>query len=111
MGIDLENIGRFQTLTFEKNGDFYRKIFTPQEIKYCLKFANPYPHFAARFCAKEAFIKASGKKIGLKKIEIILTDKAPRIKIHRNSGKKFRRKIHLSISHTKTHAFAAVVIA
>lgn len=111
IGIDLENIERFRELVFEKNGDFYRKIFTRNEINYCLKFANPYPHFTARFCAKEAFIKASGEKLGLKKIEIVFVAGAPQIKIHQERKTKIKKsKIHLSLSHTKTHAMAAVVI-
>jgi holo-[acyl-carrier protein] synthase len=39
---------------------FLRRVFTDEEVQYCLRKKAPTPHFAARFAVKEAFIKALG---------------------------------------------------
>src|SRR5262249_8414518 len=37
-----------------------RRVFTEEEIAYCRRRRDPIPHFAARFAAKEATLKALG---------------------------------------------------
>ena len=103
IGVDLENISRIRCSADKKN--FYKKIFTKKEIKYCLSKSNPYQHFAARYCAKEAFAKATDEKIkDLKDIEIVNDlNGRPHIKY-----KNF--KVHLSLSHTKDIAVAFIII-
>jgi len=39
-------------------GNVFIKSLYPSEIQYCLQKRNPFPNFAARFAAKEAFVKA-----------------------------------------------------
>lgn len=39
---------------------FLRRVFTEGEIAYCRARRDPVPHFAARFAAKEAGLKALG---------------------------------------------------
>ena len=39
---------------------FLRRVFTPGEIAYCQARRDPVPHFAGRFAAKEAGLKALG---------------------------------------------------
>jgi holo-[acyl-carrier protein] synthase len=57
-GVDLIEVARVRRVA-EKHGDhFLRRIFTPVEIDYCAARANPWPHYAARFAAKEALYKA-----------------------------------------------------
>ena len=57
-GVDLIEVARVQRVA-EKHGDhFLRRIFTPAEIGYCAPRPNPWPHYAARFAAKEALYKA-----------------------------------------------------
>ncbi|MFH1073036.1 MAG: holo-ACP synthase [Nanoarchaeota archaeon] len=103
-GIDIESISRFERLPYGKNRKFYNKIYTQQEIAYCLKKKEPAQHFAARFSAKEAFIKAfPGKISDYRKIEITMRKSKPVI-----SWK--RMKVHLSLSHEKDKAVAIVVI-
>ena len=72
IGVDIEDISRFTGKPFPENKGFYERIFTKKEIEYCLQKANPYQHFAARFCAKEAVIKAlSDETLDFRKIEIL----------------------------------------
>ena len=80
---------------------------------------SPGPNYAARFAAKEAVSKAFGTGIGAQlgwlDIEVRRDDGGkPSIVLH-GSGADFAsargaREIHLSLSHTATHAVAQVVI-
>ncbi len=106
IGVDIEEVGRFKDLPFLENKDFYGKVFVAREIDYCLKQTNPYPHFTARFCAKEAAIKAcSGRITNPLDIEITKRGDKPAIK-----SRLIKGKIHLSISHTEKYAVAMVII-
>ena len=105
IGVDIEEISRFSSKKFEEKKSFYDKIFTKQEIDYCTKKSNPYPHFTARFCAKEAAIKAlKNKKINLCDIEIIMKNNVPSLNLPKG------KKAVVSLSHTKTYAIAVVMI-
>jgi holo-[acyl-carrier protein] synthase len=57
-GIDLVEVARVRA-AIEKNGEhFLRRVFTAREVAYCLDMLHPWPHWAVRFAAKEAFYKA-----------------------------------------------------
>lgn len=102
IGIDVAEIKRFKSVS-EK---FLNRVYTKEEIRYCRKSANPAMHFAARFAAKEAVIKATTKTdIALKDIFVKnRANGAPTVFIR---GKK--KKFFISISHTKDVAIAVVV--
>ncbi len=108
IGIDIEDISRFRDLPFAENRHFYEKIFTDEEIAYCLGKEDPSQHFAVRFCAREAFAKAikthkTKKMINYKLIPITLEGMRPFI--------QFQGKKHLvSLSHDKDKAVAVVII-
>jgi len=61
IGIDIVEIGKIREI-IEKNGErFLRRTFTEAEMHYCEKRGvTKYQHYAARFAAKEAFLKALG---------------------------------------------------
>ncbi|MBI2160335.1 MAG: holo-ACP synthase [Candidatus Rokubacteria bacterium] len=44
---------------------FLQRVFTEAEIAYCRGRRDPVPHFAARFAAKEAGLKALGTGLRL----------------------------------------------
>jgi holo-[acyl-carrier protein] synthase len=105
IGIDIEEISRFSSKQYDMNKLFYQKIFTTQEIDYCLKKNNPYPHFTARFCAKEATIKAlKNEIINFLDIDIVIKNNIPNLHLPKNLEGS------VSISHTETYAIAIVMI-
>ncbi|MDP2363318.1 MAG: holo-ACP synthase, partial [Ignavibacteria bacterium] len=58
IGIDIIEIERIKK-SIDKYGDsFLNKIYTQNELDYCLAKNNKYQHLAARFAAKEAIYKA-----------------------------------------------------
>lgn len=102
VGIDVAEVSRFRKCSKK----FLDRVYTKEEIRYCRKCANPSMHFAARFAAKEAVIKATTKTdIALKDIFVKnRANGAPTVFIR---GKK--RKFFISIAHTKDVAIAVVV--
>jgi holo-[acyl-carrier protein] synthase len=117
-GIDLIEVARIQKV-MERDIGFRDKIFTPGEIEYCESKKNKYQHYAARFSAKEAFLKAigTGWRFGIRFADIEV--------YHDELGKPFIRgygkaeellkneeisKIHVSLSHLKEMATAIVII-
>ena len=103
VGIDLVKIERFKKIPFKENESFYKKNFSEEEIKYCLKFDEPYKHFAGMFGAKEAAIKSIKEKIDLIQIEIVHEESKPKIKILNQ-----KRDLKVSISHDGDYAIAIV---
>ena len=62
IGIDIVLIDKFSKMPYIENKEFYSKIFTDKEIEYCMKFNDPYPHFAGKFALKEASKLPQAKK-------------------------------------------------
>lgn len=106
IGIDITDVEKFEKINFQKKPEFYKKIFLPSEITYCLKYKNPYERFAGKFAIKEATIKAINQNIQLLDIETIHIKSKPNIKI-KKSEKKY--KFQVSVSHEKKIAVAVVI--
>ena|SRR5258706_7530899 len=72
LGIDLALIPRLREVVHRWDERFLRRVFTDGEIAYCQRRRDPIPHFAARFAAKEATLKAlgTGLRMGIKWREI-----------------------------------------
>ncbi|MFH0840051.1 MAG: holo-ACP synthase [Candidatus Omnitrophota bacterium] len=113
IGVDCENIARFRRLPYAKSEFFYKRVFTPREIKYCVSCREPYHRFAVRFAAKEAVIKAlSGIARPYYRDIEVRKEKSGAPRIHINSKKFSETKsldILLSLAHSKTHAVAFVI--
>ncbi len=117
IGIDNIEVDRVRK-QLEKNG-FKEKIFSPAEIEYCDNRKNFAECYAARFAAKEAFLKAigTGWRGGLAFNEIeVLNDKLgkPILKLY-GKVKTFVEEnglenIHVSLTHLKNYASAIVII-
>jgi holo-[acyl-carrier protein] synthase len=111
IGTDIVEVGRI-TKAIERWGNhFLGHVFTTEEINYCLRHKFPPQHFAGRFAAKEAVIKALPDITNLQWTDIEITND-PNGKPHcKVANKNLKQPIHISISHTKSHAIAFAVIA
>ncbi|MGM0436778.1 MAG: holo-ACP synthase [Bacillota bacterium] len=116
-GIDIVEVKRVESIIKCWEDKFLNRIFTENEIKYCQKKSNPFPHFAARFATKEAVAKMFGTglgKINWKDIEVINKEKGKPY-LHFSGGAKKEavknniKNVHLSLSHEKEYAIAQVV--
>ena len=113
LGVDIEDISRFEGKDRVKDSRFLERIFTKSELDYCFSKSNPAGSLCARFCAKEAVIKAlsyTGRKHSkLNDIELY----------HGELGEPYIRlldeeliglRVDVSISHDGTKAIAFVQI-
>lgn len=113
-GIDIVNIKKIKKV-IERWGDhFSNRIFTSRELNYCYQKKSPFQHLASRFAAKEAFLKALGKReiTGLKWREIEVGNRKSGQPFYRlkGVGKSLVREQgvqpFLTISHTGDYAIA-----
>ena len=104
IGIDIVEVEQFRKKIFSGNKEFYQKIFSKPEIDYCLKFEDPYPHFAGKFAIKEAVIKSIQEKITPIEIETSHSISKPTIILKHNSY-----KFIVSISNEKNTAVGVVL--
>ncbi len=65
IGVDLVQIPRMRDVIARWEERFLMRVFTDEEIAYCRARRDPVPHFAARFAAKEAALKALGTGLRL----------------------------------------------
>ena len=115
-GTDIIEIERIKE-TIENIGEpFIHRIFTQNEIEYCESKKNMrYQHYAARFAAKEAALKAVSKaledkySLSWKNMEILNDiNGRPSLKFIDFNIEKLK-DTDISISHCKSYAIAMVV--
>jgi holo-[acyl-carrier protein] synthase len=117
IGIDLVNIERISKVFNRWGIRFQKRIFTPEEVRYCQSQRLPILSYAVRFAAKEATIKALGNNpnFNWREIEVISKkNKPPLLKIYGRTKaiakEKKIRHIFLSLSHTSSIAAAIVLV-
>lgn len=119
IGLDAIETARINRLIMTKGDAFALRVFTPSEIAYCESKKNKAQHYAARFAAKEALMKAlgTGKQFGLSWQEIEVYNDAlgkPGIKLSGRALELARERgvgaIHLSLTHLKEMAIAVVIL-
>ncbi len=119
IGTDLARVERFRRFLLEEKSALLERLFTESERRYCLSKRDPAPFLAARFAAKEAFLKALG--LGLRdgirwhdmdvvrdelgKPSFALSGRARSICLDRGI-----EGVHLSYSHDGEYATATVVL-
>ncbi|WP_201456870.1 holo-ACP synthase [Chlamydia sp. 17-3921] len=114
IGTDIIEIQRIRRAIEIYGQRILDKLFTVNEQAYCLKRANPYPSFAARFAGKEAVAKALGTGIGSlvkwKDVEIRKISNQPEVYLNPLvSIKTGITKVILSISHSREYATAVAI--
>jgi holo-[acyl-carrier protein] synthase len=116
-GIDIIEVDRVREKV-SKQG-FREKVFSVNEIAFCEGRADKDQNYAARFAAKEAFLKATGKGLTLGHdlylIEVVSDAIGkPEIALHGKfkqlASENSWNKIHLSLSHVQQMACAVVIL-
>ena len=118
-GVDIVEVSRIRA-AMERFGErFLRRVFTPEEARYCMGKPNAAERLAARFAAKEAGMKAIGT--GLRHgitwhdFEVVrLPGQRPNLKFSGKAAEFASRlgckTVHLSLSHTAEQAIAHVIL-
>jgi holo-[acyl-carrier protein] synthase len=119
IGIDIIEVARIREVLL-RSPRFRERVFTAAERAYCdSRGVAAAQHYAARFAAKEAALKAlqTGWRggIGWQDVEIgSLESGAPILIFHGLVRELFEKSgataAHLSLSHTSEHAIAQVVL-
>lgn len=118
-GIDIVEVARIKNSISNSGTHFIEKIYTKSEAEYCVSAVNSFERFAARFAAKEAFVKAIGKGfsegIMFNMIEVAKHENGePYLVLHDKAliaaEKLGIESMDISLSHIKDTAVATVVI-
>jgi holo-[acyl-carrier protein] synthase len=119
IGVDLVNIPRMRDVIARWDDKFLRRVFTDGEIAYCRARRDPVPHFAARFAAKEAAMKALGTGLSLgvrwRDLEVRRDrGQAPRLLLHGRSREiglaRGGRAMLLALTHDGDYALAQTML-
>lgn len=118
LGIDMVEVERLAE-KLERSADLKAKVFSEAEIKFCEAQQDKGQHYGARFAAKEAFLKATGKGLTLGHelcdIEVV-SDELGKPMIHLKGAfaahavENKWNKIHVSLTHVRSMASAVVII-
>lgn len=118
IGTDITECLRIARM-IERHGElFIDRIYTPEEIKYCQSRKQATQHFAGRWAAKEAILKALGtgwqRGISWRNMEIRNEPGGKPIVAVRGGVKDVVEElgiaeIQISISHCRSHATALAV--
>jgi len=118
-GTDIVSVARLGK-SLARGPGFALEVFTAEERRYCDVRPNAAQHYAARFAAKEAFLKAVGVGlfggISLQDIEVVRgMDGPPRLVLGPSASAALERvgasTSHLSLSHERDYAIALVVLS
>ncbi len=118
LGLDATDIPRIAA-TLERYGErFITRIFTDGEIAYCRRRREPAIHFAGRFAAKEAAMKALGtghsQNVLWRDVEVVRHGGPPQLQFHGGAARRFAamgaQSSLLTITHSDTLALAQVLI-
>jgi len=118
LGIAATDIHRISD-ALDRYGDrFVRRIFTDEEIAYCTRRRVPAVHFAGRFAAKEAGMKALGtghtQGVLWRDVEVVRRGGPPSLRFHGGAAKRFAAiggaSSLVTITHSEDLAVAQVML-
>ncbi|MCI0658498.1 MAG: holo-ACP synthase [Acidobacteria bacterium] len=117
IGLDLCEVGRIRRLLEKDRDRFIRRVYREPEIAYCDARRKPEIHYAARFAAKEAFLKALGRgwRLGWTQVEVVRTASGkPDLLLTGKAAEAAKRRgvhhVHLTLTHTPDTAAAFIVL-
>lgn len=117
LGVDLVNIERMKCI-LGRTPRFSVRVYTEEERSYCESTTQPHIHYATRFAAKEAVLKALGTGfacgIAPADVEVFRNQYGrPAVKLYRRAKevaqKQGVREIPVSLSYTHTEAVACAM--
>lgn len=118
LGFDATDIDRVADVIERYGQRFLERIFTDVEIAYCTKRRLPAIHFAGRFAAKEAGMKALGtghsRGVLWRDVEVIRHNGPPQLQFHGGARRRFDQmggvSTLLTITHSDDLAMAQVLL-
>lgn len=113
VGLDIVELGRIQGVWNRHRDRFLERHFHPLELAYCLKKRDPIPSLAARFAAKEAFQKTWPVSHGWRDVWVVREGDKPTLYFSGALAEVMKKqgwRAHLSLSHSREHAAAVVVL-
>lgn len=117
LGVDLVEISRMRKI-LQRTPSFAERVFSEEERAYCDKGADRAAHYATRFAAKEAVVKALGTGfacgIGVRDIEVVRANSGkPEVKLYGRAAEIAAdlgiREIPISLSYTKNDAICCAI--
>ena len=108
VGIDVVDVDRIEALYRRFGERFLERLYTPTEVAYAEAACGSrrFERLAARFAAKEALIKASGRPLPYRAIEVTSAPGGrPLVRCALVDG-----QIQASLSHTERLAVACVIL-
>jgi holo-[acyl-carrier protein] synthase len=118
LGLDATDIPRIADTIARYGERFLRRVFTDGEVAYCTRRKAPAIHFAGRFAAKEATMKALGtghsQGVLWRDIEVVRRGGPPQLQLHGGAARRFASmggtSSLLTITHSDALALAQVLI-
>lgn len=117
LGVDMVEVARMEAI-LARTPSFASKVFSEGERAYCDGKARPAMHYAARFAAKEAVVKALGlgfsSGISVRDVEVVREEGGrPRVVLSGRAQEAARElgvtEVPVSLSHTATDAIACAL--
>lgn len=109
IGIDIVHIPKFKKAVERWGEKIKKRLFTKGELAYCENRRFSEQHLAVRFAAKEAFIKALGRGVRSKEIEV-KNNSAGRPYLVSNAQLPLKLLTHLTLSHDGDYCIAQVIL-